>query len=58
VTGFANSVTSPALDARSEGFILGVGAKIFTVAGPVILFATAAGTLYGFIYYLLGLFIK
>ena len=58
VTGFANSVTSPALDARSEGLILGVGAKIFTVAGPVILFGTAAGTIYGLIYYFLGLFLK
>ena len=52
VTGFSNSVTSVAIDSRSEGFILGVGSKIFTVAGPVILFATASGTLYGFIYYL------
>ena len=51
VTGFSNSVTSVAIDSRSEGFILGVGSKIFTVAGPVILYATAAGTLYGFIYY-------
>ena len=38
ITGFANSITSEAIDARSEGFILGVGAKIFTVAGPVILY--------------------
>ncbi len=52
VTGFSNSVTSVAIDSRSEGFILGVGSKIFTVAGPVILYATAAGTLYGLIYYL------
>ena len=51
VTGFSNSVTSVAIDSRSEGFILGVGSKIFTVAGPVILYATASGTLYGFIYY-------
>ena len=51
VTGFSNSVTSVAMDSRSEGFILGVGSKIFTVAGPVILYATASGTLYGFIYY-------
>lgn len=55
VTGFANSVTSPALDAKSEGFVLGVGAKIFTVAGPVILYATLSGTLYGVVYYLYGL---
>ena len=51
VTGFSNSVTSVAIDAKSEGIILGVGSKIFTVAGPVILYATAAGTLYGLIYY-------
>lgn len=51
VTGFANSVTSSAIDARSEGFINGVGIKIFSVAGPVILYSTVAGTLYGIIYY-------
>ena len=51
VTGFSNSVTSSAIDTRSEGFITGVGSKIFTVAGPVILYATLAGTVYGFIYF-------
>ena len=56
VTGFANSVTSSAIDARSEGFISGIGVKIFAVAGPVILYATLAGTLYGFIYFFIGLF--
>lgn len=56
VTGFSNSVTSAAIDNRSEGFIFGVGAKIFTVAGPVILYATLAGTVWGFIYYLYTLF--
>ena len=50
VTGFANSVVSPAMDNKSEGFVLGVGAKIFTVAGPVILFGIASGVLYGLIY--------
>ena len=50
VTGFANSVVSPALDTKSEGLVLGVGAKIFTVAGPVLLFGTLAGCLYGVIY--------
>ena len=54
VTGFANSVVSEALDTRSEGYILGVGSKIFTVAGPVILYSTVSGMLYGLIYYLLG----
>ena len=52
VTGFANSITSSAIDTRSEGFISGVGKGIFTVAGPVILYSTLAGTAYGFIYYI------
>jgi len=52
ITGFANSVASPAIDSRAEGLVLGVGAKIFTVAGPVLLYGTLAGTLYGIIYYL------
>ena len=56
ITGFANSVASPAIDSKSEGFVLGVGAKIFTVAGPVLLYGTLAGTLYGVIYWLSGLF--
>ena len=55
VTGFSNAVVSEAMDSASEGLVLGVGAKIFTVAGPVILFGTAAGVLYGVIYYLLSL---
>ena len=52
ITGFANAVASPAIDSRSEGFVLGVGAKIFTVAGPVLLYGTAAGAVYGFIYWI------
>ena len=56
ITGFANAVASPAIDSRSGGFVLGVGAKIFTVAGPVLLYGTAAGTLYGIIYWLCTLF--
>ncbi len=50
VTGFANAVVSPAIDTKSEGWVLGVGAKIFTVAGPVILYGTLSGVLYGIIY--------
>ena len=57
VTGFSNAVVSEAMDSRSEGLILGVGAKIFTVAGPVILFGTLAGVVYGLIYYVVGLFL-
>ena len=57
VTGFSNAVVSEAMDSANEGFVLGVGAKIFTVAGPVILFGVASGVLYGIIYYIVGLFI-
>ena len=58
VTGFANSVVSPALDGKSEGLMLGVGAKIFRVAGPVILFAVLSGTAYGLIYYFARLILQ
>ena len=54
VTGFANAVVSPAMDNKSEGVIMGVGAKMFVVAGPVLVFGTAAGVLLGIVYYLLG----
>ena len=57
ITGFANSVASPAIDSRAEGLVLGVGAKIFTVAGPVLLYGTLSGALYGVIYYLWGLWL-
>lgn len=52
ITGFANSVASAAIDSKSEGLVLGVGAKIFTVAGPVLLYAVLSGTVYGVIYYI------
>ena len=55
ITGFANSVVSPAIDSKAEGFVLGVGAKIFTVAGPVLLYGTLAGAVYGVIYWIMGL---
>ena len=50
ITGFANAVSSAAVEAKTEGFILGVGAKIFTIAGPVILYGAAASVIYGIIY--------
>ena len=56
ITGFANSVVSPAIDSNAEGPILGIGAKIFTVAGPVLLYGTLAGAVYGAIYWAVGLF--
>ena len=55
ITGFANAVASPAIDSRGEGTVLGVGAKIFTVAGPVLLYGTFAGAVYGVVYWLLNL---
>ena len=56
ITGFANAVVSPAIEFKTEGFILGVGAKIFTIAGPVIVYGTAASVIYGVIYWVTTLF--
>ena len=56
ISGFANSVASSAIDSRSEGLVLGVGAKIFTVAGPVLLYGTLSGVVWGIIYFIIGLF--
>jgi len=56
ITGFANAITSSAMEAKTEGWILGIGTKIFTIAGPVILYGTAASVIYGLIYYLLRMF--
>ena len=53
ITGFANAVVSPAIDFKSEGFITGMEAKMFTVAGPVIVFGTLASVIYGIILMLL-----
>lgn len=54
ITGFSNSITSQAIDARSEGFVLGLGAKIFTIAGPVILYGLVSGVIYGIFYYVIN----
>ncbi|MCL2637865.1 MAG: stage V sporulation protein AC [Oscillospiraceae bacterium] len=54
ITGFANAVVAPALEFKTEGFILGVGAKMFVIAGPVIVYGIAASVLYGLIYYIMG----
>ncbi len=54
ITGFANAVVSPALDYKSEGLITGTAVKMFTIAGPVIAFGTAASVLYGAALMLLG----
>lgn len=52
ITGFSNSISSSAIEAKSEGLILGVGTKIFTIAGPVILYGCTAAFIYGLIYYI------
>lgn len=52
ITGFANSVASPAIEAKTEGFVLGVAAKIFTIAGPVIVYGTVASVIAGIGFYI------
>lgn len=56
ITGFANAVVSPAIDFKSEGYVLGLGAKMFVIAGPVIVYGLTASVVYGLIYYIVGLF--
>ncbi len=53
ITGFANAVAATAIESRSEGLVTGVGAKLFTVAGPVIVYGLSAGTIYGAVYFVL-----
>ena len=52
ITGFANSVASPSIEAKSEGYVTGVASKMFTIAGPVIVYGTAASIIYGLLYYI------
>ena len=52
ITGFANSIAAPAVEFKTEGFILGVGAKMFTIAGPVIVYGISASVVYGLIYWI------
>ena len=52
ITGFANSIAAPAVEFKTEGFILGVGAKMFTIAGPVIVYGVSASVVYGLIYWI------
>ncbi len=55
ITGFANSVASPAIEFKTEGYVYGMAAKMFTVAGPILVFGVTGGAAVGLIYYLLGL---
>ena len=52
ITGFANSIVSPAMEYKSEGYIMGVGGKMFTVAGPVLVFGISSSILIGIIYFI------
>ena len=52
ITGFANSIAAPAVEFKTEGFVLGVGAKMFTIAGPVIVYGISASVIYGVIYWI------
>ncbi len=54
ITGFANAIVSPAMEFKSEGFILGVGAKMFVIAGPVIVYGICSSIIGGLIYYFMG----
>ena len=53
ITGFANSIAASAMEFKSEGYIMGMGAKMFTIAGPVIVFGTIASVVYGIILFFL-----
>ncbi len=55
ITGFANSVVAPAIEFKAEGYVLGLGAKMFIIAGPVLTYGITAATVYGLVYWLIGL---
>ena len=54
ITGFANSIVSPAMEYKSEGYVMGVGAKMFTVAGPVLVYGISASIIVGIVYAIFG----
>ena len=56
ITGFANAIAAPAVEFRTEGMILGTAAKMFTIAGPVIVYGISAGVVYGLVYWVTTLF--
>ena len=56
ITGFANAIAAPAIEFKTEGFILGTAAKMFTIAGPVIVYGVSASVVYGLIYWITTLF--
>lgn len=56
ITGFSNAVVSPAIEFKKEGFVFGVAAKMFTIAGPVLVYGIGTSVIIGLVYYVLGLF--
>ncbi len=58
ITGFANAITAPAVEFKTEGFVLGMAAKMFTIAGPVIVYGISAGVAYGLIYWICNILEK
>ncbi|KXZ39389.1 stage V sporulation protein AC [Alkalithermobacter thermoalcaliphilus JW-YL-7 = DSM 7308] len=54
ITGFSNSVVSPAMEFKREGYVLGVGGKMFTIAGPVLVYGISSSVIVGIIYYFIG----
>ena len=56
ITGFANAIAAPAIEFKSEGFVLGLGAKMFVIAGPVLVYGVTASVIYGLILFIVGLF--
>lgn len=55
ITGFANSIVSPAIEFKKEGYIFGVGAKMFTIAGPVLVYGISTSVIVGLIYFIFGI---
>lgn len=56
ITGFSNSIVAPAIEFKTEGYVLGIGANMFKIAGPVLVYGTTASVIVGFIYWLIKLF--
>lgn len=57
ITGFANSIVSPAMEFKREGYVLGIGSNMFKIAGPVLVYGIGSSILFGFIYYIVKIFI-
>ncbi|WP_085534657.1 stage V sporulation protein AC [Anaeromassilibacillus sp. Marseille-P3371] len=56
ITGFANAIVSPAMEFKSEGYVMGIGAKMFSIAGPVLVYGTCASIIYGLIIFLFKMY--